>query len=230
MMKSQKPVKEPGIRRRSEIQLHFIPDFVDPMFQPRHVLADDMPSEDVVITAYTASFGGDPAAPLAESAQPLAFGHGSGVPIVRGWNNTFGCKPYSETFHDEAIVVQRGECTFFEKLVYAMEAGASGVVVINTDDNNVWPNAEKEEIKDAGEHLNEVALVVIMQSAGKIIERMLDVADDLDGQVWMMVGPEAAGSDSQPTPEPSRTQKGAEAESRMLYINGHGLINTRLQD
>jgi ER degradation enhancer, mannosidase alpha-like 1 len=228
IMKSQSNVEESAVRRRSEIQLHFFPDFVDPMHQSQQLLVDDIPPEDFVIMACTASFGGDSSGPTMEGAETLAFGHGDGVPVVRGWNNTLGCTPYTESFHGEAILVHRGECTFLEKLLHALNAGASGVVAINGDDSKVWPSAGAQEIADVGKILDTGALVVITRSAGRTLERMLDAAEDLDGNVWMTIGAEPASSDSLPIREPTRTQREPSSELRMLYINGHSLINTRM--
>jgi mannosidase alpha-like ER degradation enhancer 1 len=227
-MNKQNPVKEPGVPRPPEIQLHFMPDFVDPLLQSS-IPGEDLP-EEVVFTAYTASFGGNPAAPPMEGLEPIIFGHGEGVPIVRGWNNTFGCTPYDETFQDEAVVVRRGECTFLQKLVLAQNAGASGVVAINDNDVGVRPSAEKKETNDAGDAINQVALVVITQAAGRVLEHMLDTSETLGGQVWMIVGPESTSPDTMPTPEPTRTQQDSAAKPKILYINGHGLVNTRLLD
>jgi mannosidase alpha-like ER degradation enhancer 1 len=227
-MKTQSPVEEPGVRRRSEVQLHFFSESGNPALQMPQFLLDEPPPDEIVFTANTASFGGNPSGTTIEGVEPLVFGHGDGIPVVRGWNNTYGCIPYSETFHDEAILVHRGECTFLEKLLHAMDAGASGVVAINKDDAGVWPSAGKEETADGGEGLDMVALVVVTSSAGKVLERMLEVAEDTDGQVWMTIGAEPASSDSQQIHEPTRTQQGSSPEFRMLYINGHGLVNTRM--
>jgi mannosidase alpha-like ER degradation enhancer 1 len=228
MMEAQNPVEEPIVRRRSDIHLHFLPDFMDPIRQSQQLLIDDVAPEEVVITACTASFGGNPSGTVVEGIEPLVFGHGDGVPIIRGWNNTLGCTPYSESFHGEAILVHRGECTFLEKLVHALNAGASGVVAINVDDSKVWPSAGAEEIADAGTLLDTGALVVVTRSAGKTLERMLDAAEDLDGNLWMAIGAEPASSDPQPMREPTQTQREPSSGFKMLYINGHSLINTRM--
>lgn len=208
-------------QRKAEVQLHIFSDILDPVITAQGTL-EELPTDDVVFTGFTSSFGGDPAAVSPVGTSPLAFGRGDGVPVVQAWNNTYGCLPFTEKFHDEAIVVHRGQCTFFEKLMRAMDAGASGVIVIDDDDNGIHPSAEKTEIEDAGEGLNRVALVVIQRSAGKVLERMLNVADDLDATIWLMVHPESASAKAPPT-EPTPT-----TEPKMLYINGHGLINTRL--
>jgi mannosidase alpha-like ER degradation enhancer 1 len=191
---------------------------------------EDVPAEELVTTGFMASFGGDPSAPSAEGTEPLAFGRGEGVPVLRDVSNPHGCHSYPYEFQGEAIVVHRGECTFLEKLSRALEASASGVVVINTEAFGVHPSATAEEVERAGEHINDVALVVVTQAAGETLTYMLDSAERLDGRVWLVIDPEDFVADSLPEAEPTRTkaQESGAGNANTLYINGQALVNTRL--
>jgi mannosidase alpha-like ER degradation enhancer 1 len=214
-------------RRRPELHLHFLPDYVDPMLQLQ-LATMDVPSDEFITTGSTASFGGDPSAPLADGEEPLLFGHGEGVPVVRDVTNPLGCQPYPYTFQDETVVVHRGDCTFLEKLDHATAAGASGVVVINNDDRGVHPSATDEEVAAVGGHIEDAVLVVVSREAGSSLQHMLDSAERLDGRVWLIVDPEGSEAELGPEATPTRTKDKATAHVQTLYINGHAVANTRL--
>jgi mannosidase alpha-like ER degradation enhancer 1 len=190
----------------------------------------ESPSE-VLITAYTSFFGADLSAFPLPDAEPVRFGHGEGVRVTRDKANAIGCLPYDRTFDHDAVLVYRGECTFLEKLVRAKSAGASGVVVISDDELAVNPSSDPEEIAAAGD-LSDVALVALKHSAGKLVMSMLDVADVYGvGQVTLTIDPEGQSvtTDGQRSPEAIGRQGWEHVDpSRVLYINGHALLNTRL--
>lgn len=188
----------------------------------------DLLSEDIVFTGFTAMFGGDPTTAPTGSEAHMLFGHGEGVPVARDEGNRFGCEPYTHPFEDDAILVSRGGCTFLEKLIHAMSAGASGVVVVSDSDTGLNPSASKEEIESAGEALNDVALVVLKQIDGRLLESMMDAADGVGGRVWLAVEPEGPTSDPAPEGETRRSKGAASDPPRLLYLNGHALLNTRL--
>ena len=186
------------------------------------------------IVAWTALFGGDPTSFLGTNEQPLRFGHDQGGLIVRADENPFGCAPFNSwAFPEDAVVLlHRGECTFLQKLMNAASAGASGVVIISDDDEAVNPSAEKYEIDAAGDLLNEVVAVLIPHSAGVKIIEMMDsiVADDFsrlivsvepEGQAAVTEGPESSG-------DRKDHDRNGSSNQRVLYLNGHPLLNTRL--
>lgn len=219
------PTDKHGRRRPIDVHLHFFAEFMDAMLEMQPTLSDLL-SEDIAFDGFTAFFGGDPTAPFVEGEPFVTFGRGEGVPVVRDLDNPFGCKPYTQGYEDDAIVVTRGECTFLEKLVNAMVAGASGVVVISDSDVALNPTAEQHEIAAVGEGINEVALVVLTQSDGVLLQSLMDAADNVAGRIWLAVEPMA----EDPAPE-SKTKKSntdANEPARLLYINGHPLLNTRL--
>ncbi|KAH9050101.1 alpha-mannosidase [Lactarius hengduanensis] len=212
-------------RRHVDAQLRIFIDFVD--------AGSHMPSvvgglvSDAVFIASTGQFAGDPSDPFPDNGIPLRFGQGEGVGLVRDPANPTGCHAYIQTFTDEAILVRRGGCTFLEKLQRAHEVGASGVVVINDSDEVVSPSASTEDLKDVGDSLDDAAVVVLGASDGRQVSAMLDVAEDHHvGRVVLVLENlerDTASPEQDPTEEPSGF-----AGNRILYINGHALLNTRL--
>jgi ER degradation enhancer, mannosidase alpha-like 1 len=215
--------------RHPDIQLRFYLDTMAPMFQGQGGIVES-PSE-VLITAHTSFFGADLAAFRPPDAEPVRFAHGGGIRVVRDKTNVIGCSPYQRTFDSEAVLVYRGGCTFLEKLVLAKAAGASGVVVISDDELAVNPTSDPEEIAAAGD-MNDVALVALKRSAGKLVTSMIDVAEAHGvSAVTLTVDPEGQSATTDTHRLPVVTEKQGREHvdpSRVLYINGHALLNTRL--
>lgn len=220
-------------KRIPEVGLRFYLDYVDPMLQLGTFGLQDAITETSVVAA-TALFAGDPTVD-----PPLRFGHGSGdgVRVVRFPDNRLGCSEYSEILLDnEAVVVDRGDCTFLEKLVFAQRAGASGVVVLGTEEQHINPSADKEEVEAAGPQLDDVAVVVLRRSDADEVSQMLDSAQRYGlGTVKLVVepwrGPADGGDVSrekrQPQEQEQRPTPTADP-ARILYLNNHPLLNTRL--
>jgi len=213
--------KSKSDHRISNVPLHFYLDHVDPMLDPQPLAIHDMPSE-AVFTASTALFGGDPRAPMA-GGRSLRFGRGDGVRLVREPENPHGCLPYQQYLEDEAVLVARGECTFLEKLILAQAAGASGVVVISNEDTHINPSASPAEVADAGDAIDDVAIVVLPRAAGEIVGPMVAAAEAEGlGRVIVTIASEPVAEGGA---EVKNASKGA---TRVLYLNGHPLLNTRL--
>jgi ER degradation enhancer, mannosidase alpha-like 1 len=186
---------------------------MDAMF---HLQLPSGPTAGVELTGYTSIFGGDLSNTPPPDKSPLRFRHHNGVRIVRDHENALGCLPFATSYNDAAILVDRGECTFLEKLVHARSAGAAGVVVISHEDFGVNPTASKEELAAAGD-LNDVAIVVIAAPDGQKVMALMDFAAST-GQLMVVL-------DNAKSPQ--ETHKPAASE-RLLYLNGHPLLNTRL--
>ncbi|KAG1892556.1 glycoside hydrolase family 47 protein [Suillus subluteus] len=204
--------------RRQDVQLRIFLDTFDPALaaQPG---ASSFNGETYVM-AYTAQFGGDLAA--LDGSDALRFGYWEGTEVQRDKSNPLGCKPYEINFDGNAVLVHRGECTFLEKLVYAQDAGASGVIVVSDEDTPINPSASPAEIAAAGD-ISNVALVLLPYTVGKSITAMVDAAGMFGyGHVMFAVDAEAQAWTEgviDPTPEES---------GKILYINGYPLLNTRL--
>lgn len=211
--------------RRTSVHLRIFIDFVDASSYVPSVAGG--PVSDAIFTASTGQFAGDPTVPYLPNGTALRFGQGEGVGLVRDQANPTGCLEYTQTFSDEAILVRRGECTFLEKLMRAHEVGASGVVVINDSEMVVNPSATMEDLKDIGDSLDDVAVVVLRESDGRQVSAMLDVAEDRHaGRVVLVLENEECDTASVES-EPSEAQSRF-SERSMLYINGHPLHNTKL--
>ena len=206
-------------------------DYVDPMLQMQGLGMQDVITETNVV-ASTAFFGGDPSIAPHSSTDPpaLRFGHGEGVRVVRFSDNPLGCAPYSEVLLDnEAIAVHRGDCTFLEKLVYAKRAGASGVVVLGNEDNHINPSAGQEELEAAGENLDNVAIVVLRRTDAELVAEMLDSAELHGlGAVKLVVEPFGGPAETERTTQGEQNATQGKEAPRVLYLNNHPLLNTRL--
>ncbi len=227
------PVGKDRQRRVPEVSLRLYLDYVDPMLQLQGLGTQDIITETMVVAA-TAFFGGDPTASRPPSGEPvLRFGHGEGVRVVRFPNNPLGCAPYDDVLlENEAIAVRRGDCTFLEKLVFAQRAGASGVVVLGDEDHHINPSADSEEVLAAGEQINEVAVVVLRREDAELVAKMLDAADKHGlGAVRLVVEPSDGPSEPRNKNDGRHQENvddGRKEVTRVLYLNNHPLLNTRL--
>ena len=218
-------------KRVSVISLQFFIKDIDPMFQ---IQAGTMEGPlEVTLSANTALFGGDPSL-LAPDHKPMRFGHQDGVRLAQDSSNQYGCHPYEHSYLDETLLVDRGECTFLKKLLNAKEAGASGVIVINDSDDKISPSIDEDERAEVGDAVDDVALVILPKTAGGTVTDMIKRTHDLGGgQVTFVVDPESrqAGVNRKPA-KPSHgsddMDKLKDDMQKVLYLNGHALVNTRL--
>jgi ER degradation enhancer, mannosidase alpha-like 1 len=220
----------PGKKRRaSEVVLRIYLNSLSssgPLFQLQH----DIPTE-AYVSASVGMFGADPSASDPEM-EPIRFGHGEGVRLVKDASNPYGCEPYKQQYTGEALLVRRGECTFLEKLLEAADAGASGIVVISDEDHSITPSANADEIYAAGSAIDNVAIVVLNREDGELVAAMLHTADTFGtGTVMLAVVPAtefAAESGGEPELSAEEARQRARDTNRILYLNGHPLVNTRL--
>lgn len=219
-------------KRVSVVDLQFFVKDIDPILQVQVGITEG-PLE-VTLSANTALFGGDPSL-LAPDHKSMRFGHQDGVRLVQDHSNQYGCLPYEQNYSDEALLVDRGECTFLKKLLNAKEAGASGVIVISDSDTRVSPSIDEEERAEVGDTIDDVALVVLTNTAGRAVTDMIKRTQDLDGgQVVFAVDPESRQVGTKRRPTTKTHQSGSDMDKlkddthMVLYLNGHALVNTRL--
>jgi ER degradation enhancer, mannosidase alpha-like 1 len=190
-------------------------------------------SLEVTVPVNTALFGGDPSLSDPDH-EPIRFGHQDGVRLLQDHSNRYGCVSYEQTHLDGVLLVDRGECTFLEKLLNAREAGASGVIVINDDDARISPSIDDEEREEVGDAVDEVALVILTKTAGEAVMDMIKRTQYLGvGQVMFMVDPESrqVGMKKRPRKNYKSSNdmdKLKDDIQKVLYLNGHALVNTRL--
>ena len=224
--KSNKP--DTGESHYPDVRLRFFVDFVDPMFLVQPGMNEVATSVDV--TGHTAMFGANPSKPPSLNSKPLKFGHGEGTNLVHDSNNPLGCLPYERAYNDEAILVHRGKCTFLEKLKMAHAAGALGVVVLTDNEIGINPSADEKDLEAVGSSLDDMVMVVLRKSDGRKVSIMMDLVDG-QGLGRVVVSVESGGHTARP-PEwndahEEHQAKGAPPD-RVLYLNGHPLLNTRL--
>ena len=210
------------ILHNPDIRLRIFLDTMDPLL-PAHPGTVESNGE-FHVTAHTATFGAD--VTMAGTPESLIFGRAEGVRIRRDDTNLLGCQPFDQDFSGDAVFLWRGDCTFLEKLIHAREAGASGVIVVNTDDTPINPSATSDEIAAAGE-LQDVALVLLSHTAGSNIGAMLDASGFFGyGNVLFSIDPE--GWSGLPKARKDKHDGQGGQMPHVLYINGHPLLNTRL--
>ena len=188
-------------------------------------------------TSFSASFGGDP---FTQTWWVSGAGKGIGSRVVRVPTNRLGCEPYhSESeawpFSDAILLVHRGSCTFLEKLVYAKRAGARGIIVATDIELPINPSAEVAELEQfADDDLDDVVMVAVTRSAGEQISRLLDATEKHESaDVLVSVEPEGQAGRTQTQPSDvsdssKRETTTKRTANKVLYLNGHPLLNTRL--
>ena len=198
------------------------------------------------LTAFTALFGADLTARAMESDdKPPRMARKGGLPLFRKSGNLKGCLPYEHVYPDSVLVVERGDCTFLEKLLEARHAGAAGILVIGNDETVINPTADAQEAEEAGD-ISDVGLLLLTKTAGSVLLHLMETMDTLGtGQVMMAIhqdplvrssnrgttfqklqGEEEEALDVSEKVENDSNQD--TTNSRILYINGHPLLNTRL--
>jgi mannosidase alpha-like ER degradation enhancer 1 len=226
--------------RDVEIQLLISLDLIDPMFRvmPGNTDASNL---NVQLTAYAASFGADLSVQAAERDRPARMAQGK-HPISVELNNKKGCSHYKQAYEDGILVVERGGCTFLEKLLVARDAGALGVIVLSDEDSVIIPSAGLDEIEESGD-ISDAGLLLLPKTASTVLAELMDLMGRLGGRAMVAIQRESimmadsSGKKATPTSSTSKAdEKGEEKKEdiddnsnpRILYINGHALLNTRL--
>ncbi|KAK0191006.1 alpha mannosidase-like protein [Armillaria mellea] len=196
--------------RDPDVQLRFHIIGVDPMLHlfDNQDLSD---SHETYLTAWTGFFGGDISLAAHYEQNPLRFADPNGLPVYRVDDNLLGCSPYSTSYQDGVILTYRGDCTFLQKLLMARSAGAAGVLVVSDEDVALNPTANADEVLAAG-GIDDVAIAVLPRQAGNYIDEMMG-----------MVESRGIGRNEEEVQDVEE-----QPSNRILYINGHPLLNTRL--
>ena len=214
-------------RRQPELSLHFFTS-MDPTFSTQTGLLE--PSGlNILTTGYAGLFGADltPAALGSEDNLPR-FSHGEGLSVFREPSNSYGCSPYDHSYPDYVMVVERGGCTFLEKLIQARDASAAGILVISDEDVPINPTANIDELEVAGD-LSDSAIVLLPRKVGAILLAAVASAEDHGAtRVIMALHREQERANADTGHLPERLGEKVKDSNRILYINGHPLLNTRL--
>ena len=201
-------------------------------------------SHSISARAWTSSFGLDPRDAYLGSDQSTdpesppspSFGR-RGSRLVYFPENGYGCDPFMDPggrINGSMVLVKRGECYFIDKLAHARRAGAAGAIVWQEEDEQIQPSAEPEDFQRLSGLVEGATLLVVGPNDGQQISSMLKFEDAHAEKVetWVrlddrwqedmdLVGVEGVWPPDQPT----KTQP---TVGRMLYVNGHALINTVL--
>lgn len=217
-----------------DIELRFFISF-DLASSMSHALRS-ISSTEIVVTSYLALFGKDPTASNYTETEIHSFGHGIGTPVLRISTNSRGCYPYDASSIPEgsAIFVERGDCTFLEKLAHAAQAGAAGVIVAIDNDIPINPSADYLEVEALQGLVDDVVLVAVTKSSGDLLIDIMDAIEaDVSGAELIV----SLNSDSHhknrilPKEQHSTEEKtvdAADGQKNVLYINGNPLQNTIL--
>ncbi|KAJ7499000.1 alpha mannosidase-like protein [Mycena latifolia] len=219
------PFESNDVQRSLDLPLRFFTETTDPLFEAQTGIPDLLNMMDVLTSGYTALFGPELAIPGDDRL--LRINHQGGVPTYRDDSNTYGCLPYEEPLQDAVVLVHRGECTFLEKLLMAKAAGAAGVLVISDQDVALNPTADPKELEEAGD-LGDVGLIVLTPQVGQLVHDMLDSTEERGGQVMLQLDPERLSLSSDAASISQEQEKPREKVPKILYLNGHPLLNTRL--
>ncbi|KAF8529066.1 alpha-mannosidase [Hysterangium stoloniferum] len=208
------------LRRRPDVRLHFYLDVSDSPLLLNYDI--EAVAQEGTMTAFTALFGGDPTVGSGHTQEVLRFSGPEPVYVIRAAEaNRMGCQSYDKDLPAGVVlVVDRGECTFLQKLSMAKTAGAVGVIVASDTDEPINPSAEAVELEYAQRNLQDAALVVLRQSDVETLAGLLDTASRHDIGLLMSVDSQAS---SLPKPH-SKSGIGI----RYLYVNGRPLINMEL--
>jgi len=93
---------------------------------------------------------------------------------------------------------------------------------------------DEEEREDVGDKVDDVALVILTKTAGEAVIDMVKRTQYLGvGQVMFMVDPESrqVGAKRKPTKRHKNSNEMDKLKDdfqKVLYLNGHALVNTRL--
>lgn len=226
-------IAQEEIRNRdSELHLRIFTSNVNPLLQVQSSLVDSS-IIDVSVVGYSAYFGADlSSSVIPDPTKPAPRVRDSmGVMVRREAGNEYGCDSYDQNYPDSILLVHRGQCTFLEKLLQAKDAQAAGIIIISDEETGINPTANAEELEDAGD-LSDVAIILLPKKTGDTFEQMVilsERASSLQIMVALQRFPDDAGNmDSIPADNEEAPEEQPKDPNRILYINGHPLINTRL--
>lgn len=214
-------------RRETEVNFRLFTVDVDPLSEAQTSLLNKE-NIDISVLGYSARFGADLSTyvnldlitEVPKIRSPL------GVFVRRDPENTYGCDPFEQTYPDSMLIVHRGDCTFLEKLLHARDALAAGILIISDEESGINPTANADELIEAGD-LSGVAVILLPKKAGQAVEELVLLTEKLHSSQIRIALQEPHHSDIEQTSPPEREEEPKDP-NRILYINGHPLINTRL--
>jgi len=222
--------QEEIFRREPEVPLRVFTAELDQMLDiPSGFLGKN--GVDISVIGYTAKFGADLSSYVSQdTTKPVPRIRSlDGVTLRRDAENPHGCDPYEKTYPDSMLIARRGHCTFLEKLVNARAALAAGIIVISDEELGINPTANADELTAAGD-LNDVAIILLPKKSGDALEELVNLTEKLHtSEIMIALQPRNSELDGDHSGHlPVEIEEESPSPSRILYINGHPLINTRL--
>lgn len=222
--------QEDVYNRDRDIDLQF---FATQAITPQATL--DPPEFDVVVNGFSAFFGADLSQPPSDTNSTVAlFNDPAGLRVYQDPFNQQACQPYASTYPNGVLIAHRGACTFLEKLRNAHDAEAVGLVIVSNEDLPINPTANAEDLEEVG-YLNNTALVLLTRSTGKALLDLIDAVEERGtSQVKVTLHkPQTPTPTTDAVQEPAKESVPEEKlphdyDDRILYINNHALLNTRL--
>ena len=215
-------------RRDAEVRLRLFTADVDPMLQVEtsHLSQKGF---DISVSGFTARFGVDLSSYviLDPNKETPRLRTTLGVAVRRDPGNLYGCDLYKGDHADSMLVVRRGHCTFLEKLLRARDAFAAGIIIISDEDAGINPTANPEELTAAGD-LSDLAVILLPKKIGETFEDLVIASEQLNSLQIMMTLHQSLGDGGDSGYTPIENEGQPKDPNRILYINGHPLINTRL--
>lgn len=218
------------LQRERQVQVRIFSSDIESTRASESISGDIM---DLSVTGYTALFGADLSLShiLNASSTPRPpIVRPEGVLIRRDSLNRHGCFPFEHSYPDSALIVHRGQCTFLEKLLNARVALASAIIIISDDNFAINPTANSDELEAAGD-LSDAAVIVLPRKTGEVLEDMLFAIGKLGAtEIRISVDTERSEGHGEELerPQPVGKDEKDKETTRVLYINGHPLLNTRL--
>lgn len=214
--KNQEKPKEDIREREPFVPLRFYveKDISDPILNVINFIDNFLGhTNEILATGFTSLFGKE----LATIQQEPPRFNSLDVPIVQDSMNQLGCQPFRNTFHNAAVLIRRGDCTFLQKLKHASLAGAVGAIILTDEVNGINPTASPEEVEEAGD----LGVLLVLTARDSVsVEDMFRQANGQPVMVAIDWGRRASSSVSKVVEDHNHP--------RILYLNGHPLLNTRL--
>jgi ER degradation enhancer, mannosidase alpha-like 1 len=174
------------------------------------------------LTGFSALFGAD-----------VGSGHWTTKPdvssstnlkVIRPESNLLGCNdfPLDSFQKDDIVLIDRGGCTFVEKLRNASKAGASAVIVISDKEEPLNPSSDPSEKID---DLVQTGLVVITQEGGNLLLALLDLAQSRDFYVTAEIEPDLGEAIYSGSENRGDQVDEGRSEPRYIFLAGKPILN-----
>lgn len=170
---------------KQPLSLHETDPFAEVIARFTTTQPSESTTDDIVAYAGTAVFGqslwlSDAWDPRSDPSHPSLGLFRDPMRIVLPVYDRTGCRDaqYPKDAFEFIAYVQRGKCTFFEKLLTAKQRGAIGVVVYGTEldgEQLIRPSADGEEVQE----VDDVGIVYIGAEAGKHLAERLWRGEDI---------------------------------------------------